>query len=77
MEMNARQKRIELSPIVALRSSKQELNAVREVLIRHGADPESEEPLEEMAERLISALVRELGAVQRKLAEAEEAASRR
>ena len=59
------------------KTAEEQLNAVREVLLRHGADPESTEALDEIAERLISALVRELGATQRRLAQAEEARSRR
>jgi len=63
--------------VAIAKTSEEQLNAVREVLLRHGADPESTKPLDEIAERLISALVRELGATQRRLAQAEAAGSRR
>jgi hypothetical protein len=66
-----------LATVEMAKTAEEQLNAVREVLLRHGADPESRGPLDEIAERLIAALVRELGATQRMLAQAEEAGSRR
>ena len=75
-ELNLRTKAMNSTSPVATKTAEEQLNSVRELLLRHGADPESTEPVDEMAERLISTLVRELGATQRKLAEAEERASR-